>query len=45
MKKEYIRPEAEMMKFVGTEEIMVNSDPFAALMSTGEMPTDYDWSL
>ena len=26
MKKEYIKPEAEMMKFVETEEIMTNAE-------------------
>ena len=28
MKKEYIKPEAEMMKFVETEEIMTQNDLF-----------------
>ena len=31
MKKEYIKPEAEMMKFVEEEEIMITSNEFATL--------------
>ena len=33
MRKEYIKPEAEMMRFVETEEIMIEPDPFNAAMS------------
>ena len=39
MKKEYIKPEAEMMKFVETEEIMaVEKDQFSI------EPTAVDWT-
>ena len=31
MKKEYIKPEAEMMKFVEEEEIMLTSNEFASV--------------
>lgn len=40
MKKEYIRPEAEMMKFVESDEIMNENDSFAATMSAVNRPYD-----
>ena len=40
MKKEYIKPEVEMMKFVETEEIMAEEkDLFTAVISAGERYT------
>ena len=41
MKKEYIKPEAEMMKFVETEEIMTQVDDKFKFASTGT-PDMYD---
>ena len=37
MKKEYIKPEAEMLKFVETEEIMTEVDQFAAITGSTTM--------
>ena len=42
MKKEYIRPEAELMKFVETEEIMDNTYGIDGVFSEGG-PTPYNW--
>ena len=44
MKKEYIKPEAEMLKFVETEEIMTQNDLFTF---EGANPTSMDpkWVL
>ena len=38
MKKEYIRPEAEMVKFVEAEEIMTEKNQFSI------EPTAVDWT-
>lgn len=38
MKKEYMKPEAEMMKFVEEEEIML--EPTGSL---GTIEVDYNW--
>lgn len=44
MKKEYIKPEAEMLKFVETEEIMIQQvDRFDAI--TGSTTMLDDWML
>ena len=40
MKKEYIKPEAEMMKFVETEEIMAGNQIEDFITST---PKPKDW--
>ena len=37
MKKEYIKPEAEMLKFVETEEIMTQTS-FPGTLGSTEMP-------
>ena len=39
MKKEYIKPEAETMKFVEEEEIMLTSNEFASI---GYVPDPFD---
>ena len=41
MKKEYIKPEAEMLKFVETEEIMDQDDPFAANLGSTPLPSGW----
>lgn len=42
MKKEYVRPEAELMKFVETEEIMDNIYGIDGSFGEGStMPTDW----
>lgn len=43
MKKEYIRPEAEMMKFVEIEELMEQTEQFTANIGSADMFTD--WNL
>ena len=42
MEKEYIRPEAEMMKFVEEEEIM-GQTPVSALLDITDIPEGVTW--
>ena len=43
MKKEYIKPEAEMMKFVEEEEMMVTDPAGGTLLDITSIPTDKTW--
>lgn len=43
MKKEYIRPDAEMVKFVETEEIMTANPLFGEVITSTEIPNGLGW--
>ena len=42
MKKEYIKPEAEMMKFLEEEDLM--TDPLSARLDITDIPDGETWS-